>query len=72
MERDYVSMKDYVSIEVATKASDWRCTGGVNAGSDSYRVYESESVKQVVMVSDKNEGYYLRILRDDSPLTPSR
>lgn len=56
--------KNHVTINEATKAEDWKCTGGINAGDDSYRTYESESTGQATLVDGKNESHHLSILRD--------
>jgi len=57
--------KNHVTINEATKADDWKCTGGINAGDDSYRTYESESTGQATLVDGKNESGTLEILRGD-------
>lgn len=35
-------MEKQVTLNDATKSDDWKCIGGINAGDDSYRVYQSE------------------------------
>lgn len=49
-------MKNYVTMNEATTADDWKCTGGVNAGQDSYRIYESETTGEVVIQDGKDEN----------------
>lgn len=60
-------MYKHVTLSEATKANDWKCTGGINAGQDSYRIYQSESVREQVLVDGKDKGLVLRKLRGVEP-----
>jgi hypothetical protein len=53
-----------VKIEDATKSEDWECVGGLNAGADSYRVYESESKQEKVVKDGKDKLNDLKYLRN--------
>lgn len=61
---------EYKTKEDATKSSDWKYTKGLNAGQDSYRVYQSESLSQEVMVFGKNTGADLAYLRGTTTHKP--
>lgn len=56
-------MKEQVQIKDAIKSDDWVCTKAINAGSDSYRVYESEKTNQKVIEDGKTTGLDLAYLK---------
>lgn len=55
-------MPKHVTISEATKSKDWECTGGINAGDDSYRIYESKSTDEKLLVDGKDECSVLNTL----------
>jgi len=57
-----------VTLQNATKSDDWKCTGGLNAGVDSYRVYTSEKVQERVVEDGKSEATHLKILKGEQKL----
>jgi hypothetical protein len=59
-------MNKYPSLNEATKSDDWKCTGGVNAGQDSYRVFESEKTGQHLVIDGKDEKHTLEILKGEA------
>lgn len=60
-------MAKYVTLSEATKSDDWKCTGGINAGQDSYRSFASEKTGEVISVVDgKDERGVIESLKPDS------
>lgn len=58
-------MSKQVTINEATKSDDWKCTGGINAGDDSYRIYESEKTGEKVVEDGKDERGDLKVLKGE-------
>jgi hypothetical protein len=64
-------MKTQVTRQEAKKSDDWKCAGGINAGDDSYRVYESEKMQQEVVEDGKNESFDLAYLKGNPIQKPN-